>query len=195
MFKTSLLALALTFAVSAQAEVYKVDAAASTVHWKGTKKIGSFHDGNVAVKEGQVETNEKGEITGGNFVIDMTKITNLDLAADPDSQKKLVGHLSSADFFNVSKHPTSTFKITSVAKKGKGHVVKGDLTILGKTNPVEFPATIKTDATTATADAKFKIDRTKWDLKYGSGNFFKELTADKVINNDIEFDLKLVAKK
>ncbi|MES2770248.1 MAG: YceI family protein [Bdellovibrionota bacterium] len=189
------IALALAFAGQANAEVLKVDTTASNVEWKGTKKIGSFHAGNVAVKEGQVETNEKGDITGGNFVLDMTKITNTDLAADPDSQKKLVGHLSSPDFFNVASHPTSTFKITSVTKKGKEHLVKGDLTILGKTNPIEFPAKITTTATSATADAKVKIDRTKWDLKYGSGNFFKELTADKIINNDIELTLKLAAKK
>lgn len=125
----------------------------------------------------------------------MTKITNSDLAADPDSQKKLVGHLSSSDFFDVAKYPTSTFKITSVTKNGKNHIVKGDLTIKGKTQAVEFPAKIETTATSAKAEANMKIDRTKWDIKYGSGNFFKELTADKVINNDIEFVLKLVAKK
>lgn len=190
-----LIAAAMIFSIQANAGTLKIDPAASSVYWKGSKKIGSFHDGNVAVKEGQVETNDKGEIVGGSFVIDMTKITNLDLASDPAMQKKLVGHLSSADFFDVAKHPTSTFKITSVSKKGKGHVVKGDLTILGKTNPVEFPATITMTADGATANAKLKIDRTKWDLKYGSGNFFKELTADKIINNDVEFELKLVAKK
>lgn len=190
-----LLIAAMAFAVHANAEVLKLDTKASNIEWKGTKKIGSFHAGNVAVKDGQIETNEKNEITGGTITVDMTKITNTDLAADPDSQKKLVGHLSSADFFDVAKHPTATFKITSVTQKGKEHIVKGDLTIKGKTNPIEFPAKIETTATTAKAEANVKIDRTKWDIKYGSGNYFKELTADKIINNDLEFVLKLSAKK
>ena len=190
-----LFAAAIAFSMTAQAEVLKIDTKSSNVYWKGTKKIGSFHDGNVAVKEGQVETNEKGEIVGGTFVIDVKTISNLDLASDPAMQKKLVGHLSSADFFNVEKFPTSTFKVTSITKKGKDHVVKGDLTILGKTNQVEFPAKVTMVDGSATAEATLKIDRTKWDLKYGSGNFFKELTADKIINNEVEFKLKLVAKK
>jgi polyisoprenoid-binding protein YceI len=194
MFKL-LLTLALAFSFHANAEVYKVDTKASTITWKGTKKIGSFHEGNVSIKEGQIETNEKNEIVNGTFVADMTTISDLDLAADPEHQKKLVGHLSSPDFFDVKKYPTSTFKITSVTKKGKDHIVKGDLTMVGKTNPVEFPAKITNDANGWTGQGKLKVDRTKWDLKYGSGNYFKELTADKIINNDIEFDLKLVAKK
>src|SRR3989344_7299937 len=133
-----LLTLALTFTINVNAEVYKVDSTASTVNWRGTKKIGSFHDGKVSIKEGQVETNEKNELTSGNFVIDMTTISNSDLAADPKNQKKLVGHLSSPDFFDIKKYPTTTFKITSVTKKGKDHIVKGDLTMVGKTNTVEF---------------------------------------------------------
>lgn len=185
----------MTFALNVNAETLKLDTKASSIEWKGTKKIGNFHSGNVAVKDGQIDTNEKNEIIGGTVTVDMTKITNADLAADPDSQKKLVGHLSSADFFDVAKYPTATFKISSVTRKGKDHIVKGDLTIKGKTNPVEFPAKIETTATTATAGVKMKIDRTKWDIKYGSGNYFKELTADKIINNDIEFVLKLSAKK
>jgi len=190
-----LLIAAMAFAMNANAETLNVDSKASNIEWKGTKKIGSFHAGNVAVKDGKIDTNDKNEIIGGTITIDMTKISNSDLAADPDSQKKLVGHLSSPDFFDVAKYPTSTLKSTSVTKKSKEHNVKGDLTIKGKTNPVEFPANIETTSTSAKADATIKIDRTKWDIKYGSGSFFKELTADKIINNDLEFVLKLVAKK
>jgi polyisoprenoid-binding protein YceI len=191
--------LALAFAVStmdANAAAYKVDTKASKVDWKGTKKIGNFHSGKISLKDGQVQTNDKNELVGGNFVIDMTTITNDDLAADPDSQKKLVGHLSSADFFDVKKYPTSIFKITNVTKKtGNDYLLKGDLTIKDKTHSIEFPAEVKPTATGLKGEAKFKIDRTKWDVKFGSGNFFKELTADKIINNEIEFDLDIVANK
>lgn len=191
-----LLTLALGFALNANAATLKVDPASSTIQWTGSKKVGAVHTGKIAVKDGQVETNAKNEITSGSFTIDMTTIADEDLAKDPEHQKKLQGHLSSADFFNIEKFPTSTFKITSISKKGKGLVnITGDLTLVGKTNSISFPANVTTDAAGLKGEAKFKIDRTKWGLKYGSGNFFKELTADKIINNDIEFDLKLIAKK
>lgn len=195
MLKTSLIALVLMFSVGAHAVAYKVDTAKSTVYWKGTKKIGSFHDGNIAIKEGTLHTDTNGIPVSATVVIDMTKITNLDLAADPEMQKKLVGHLSSDDFFNVAKYPTAKFQSTSVTKQDDGYLVKGDLTIREKTNPIEFVAKITAATTQVTAEAKLKIDRTRWDVKYGSGNFFKELTADKIINNEIEFELKLVATK
>jgi polyisoprenoid-binding protein YceI len=189
------LLIALTFAMTANAETYKVDPKDSTVNWTGSKKIGAKHFGKISVKEGEIVTNEKNEPIGGNVVIDMTTISDQDMAGDPTNQKKLQGHLSSPDFFDVAKYPTSTFKITSISKKGKDHVVKGDLTMVGQTHPVEFPAKVTKDTLGWTGEGKIVIDRTKWNLKYGSGNFFKELAGDKIINNEIELDLKLVARK
>ncbi|MPS55505.1 YceI family protein [Alcaligenaceae bacterium SAGV3] len=63
------------------------------------------------------------------------------------------------------------------------------------THPIEFPAKVTVDKGVATGEAVVKIDRTKWGLKYGSGNFFKELAGDKIINDEFELTLKLVAKK
>lgn len=195
--KIILSALLVLAAVSAQAaDVYKIDTKASSVAWKGSKKMGSSHNGAIAVKEGDV-TVDKGQVKSANVVIDMATITNADLT-DPDYNKKLVGHLSTDDFFNVAKFPTSAFKITSVAPvaKSKDEVtVKGDLTIKGVTHPIEFPAKVTVGKDSVTGTAKVKVDRTKWGLKYGSGNIFKELTADKVINDEFELDLNLVAKK
>lgn len=195
MLKSVFAAFVVMMTVQAQAaDVYKIDAKSSTVSWKGTKKVGSFHVGGISVKEGDV-TVDKGQLTGGNVVIDMTTITNEDVK-DPEYNKKLVGHLSTEDFFNASKYPTSSFKVTSVTPKGKGEVVvKGELTMIGKTNPIEFPAKVTVDKGTVTGEANVKIDRTKWGLKYGSGNFFKELAGDKIINDEFELTLKLVAKK
>ena len=173
-----------------------VDTGKTSITWKGTKKLGSFHTGGIGVKEGKIETNAKGEITGGTIVIDMTTITNEDLKSDPKQQKRLVGHLSSADFFNVEKYPTATFKITGSEKKsGKTTLLKGDLTLLGVTQKVEVPATIQTSKNGLSGEATIQLDRTKWGLKYGSGNIFKELTADKIINDQIELKVKLETKK
>lgn len=195
MTKTILAALVFAFAVNANAESLKLDSKTSSVAWTGFKKIGSSHNGGMTVKEGQIETDKKGAITGGNVVIDMASMTNADVK-DPVDNKKLVGHLSSPDFFDVAKYPTSTFKITSVTKKaGNEYTVKGDFTMIGKTNPIEFPATITTDKGVTTGVAKVKIDRTKFGLKYGSGSFFKELAGDKIISDEFALDLKLVAAK
>ncbi|MFM6927293.1 MAG: YceI family protein [Bdellovibrio sp.] len=195
--RTIFAALVLVFAsVAGAADVYKIDAQASSVAWKGIKKTGSSHHGLIAVKDGEIQVDKKGTVTGGQINIDMAKISNEDLKDNPEYQKKLVGHLSNDDFFNVTKFPTSSFKLTSLTPKSKDEVlVKGELTMIGKTNPIEFPAKITTDKGVMTGEAVVKVDRTKWGLKYGSGNIFKELTADKIINDEFELTLKLVAKK
>lgn len=198
MLKPILATLVLLATVSVHAaDVYKINAKDSSVTWKGTKKMGSFHTGGISVKEGQVEVDKKNKVTSGSVSIDMATITNEDLKGSPDYQKKLVGHLSSEDFFNATKFPTSNFKIVSVAPtKNKDEVlVKGELTMIGKTNPIEFPAKITVANGVMTGEAQVKVDRTKWGLKYGSGNFFKELAGDKIINDDFELTLKLVANK
>ncbi len=182
---------------AAKVEAMKVDAAASVITWKATKKVMGGHDGTVAVKEGSVEVSAKNEVTAATIVADMTKIQNTDLASSPKDQAKLVGHLSSPDFFDVAKkgNETATFKLTKFTKKGDGYVATGELTMIGQTHPVEFPVTMKVDKGMASAEGSVKVDRTKWGLKYGSGDFFKELTADKIINNEFEIGFKLVAKK
>lgn len=196
----SLSVLALSFSsFSALAnETLQLDTTASKVGWKGTKKLGSAHNGDVKVQSGNVSFDKSGKLTGGSFVVDMKTITNEDLKDSPDYQKKLVGHLSSADFFDVEKYPTASFKITEVKpnKKSKNEVtITGDFTMIGKTHPVSFPAKITYTKGKAEGEAVVKVDRTKFGLKYGSGNFFKELTADKIISDEFELTLKLAAKK
>ena len=162
-----LAAVLTVFAAQAHADTYKVDAASSTVTWKATKKVKGGHNGTVAVKEGTVEVDKKNEVTAATVVADMTKIENLDMASSPDDAKKLVGHLSSPDFFDVAKYPTATFKLKKIEKKGTGHVAKGDLTFIGKTNPVEFPVTFKVDKGVATGEGTLVVKRDQWGLKYG----------------------------
>lgn len=196
--KTALVfALALAGA-TAFADTYKIDTAASQVYWKAGKKIGSFHDGVVGIKSGTVETDAKGKIKGANVVVDMKAIQNHDLKESPDYQKKLVGHLSSEDFFHVEKHPEASFKLTEIAPKAGSkdeYTVKGQLTMIGQTHPIEFPAKITNEKGTLRGSAKVQIERLKWGLKYGSGSIFKSLTADKIINDSFDLTLDLVAQK
>lgn len=182
------IAVGLMFVASvAAAETLKVDPKASKIEWVG-KKVTGQHNGTVNIKSGTV-TVDKGAITGGTFEIDMTSIAVLDL--EGDSNAKLTGHLKSDDFFGVEKYPTATFVITNV----KNGVVNGNLTIKEKTNPVSFTANmaISKGALTAKAD-DVKVDRTLYDVRYGSGKFFENL-GDKTIYDDFILDITLVAKK
>jgi polyisoprenoid-binding protein YceI len=151
----------------------------SKVTWKGYKVTGS-HEGTIAIQSGTLKF-EADVLVGGEFVIDMTSITNVDLQGE--YKDKLEGHLKSDDFFGVEKFPTATLVFKNVEVAGKNsYKVTGDLTIKGKTNPVTFDFSVYGSK----ANATLKIDRSKYDVKYGSSSFFDNL-KDKVIYD--EFDL------
>ncbi len=191
------LAIAAVFALSAfttveKTDVYKVNTDKSTVAWLG-KKVTGKHDGNIKLKEASLEV-KSGKLTGGKFVMDMASITNNDIS-DDEMRGKLVGHLKSDDFFGVEKHPTATFVIKSAEKKkGDEYLIKGDMTIKGKTQAIEFPAQVKVSGSTVTAEAKVVLDRSKYDVKYGSGSFFDNL-GDNMIYDDFELTIKVEASK
>jgi polyisoprenoid-binding protein YceI len=170
--------LTLSFtAISIEKKEIKTEA--SKVVWKGYKVTGS-HEGTIAIQSGNLVF-EADKLTGGEFVIDMTTINNTDL--DGGAKGKLEGHLKSDDFFGVESHPTAKLVFTNVTSSGKNaYTVTGDLTIKGKTNPVNFTMSIYGNKATAS----LKIDRTKYDVKYGSTSFFDGL-KDKAIYD--EFDL------
>jgi len=157
----------------------------STVEWVG-RKIGSSHDGNIHIKSGSLQL-ENGNITAVNIVMDMTTITNNDLK-NPGSNAKLVGHLKSDDFFGVDNYPTASFKLTrsSGFSNGKARLT-GDLTIKGKTESISFEVVRDGDAYLATID----IDRSKFDVRYGSDSFFDNL-GDRAIDDLFTLYVKLV---
>jgi polyisoprenoid-binding protein YceI len=151
----------------------------STVTWKGYKVTGS-HTGTIDLKEGSLEF-EGEKLIGGEFVVDMASLISTDL--EGEYKGKLEGHLKSDDFFGVESNPTSKLVFTSVEATGKNsYEVTGDLTIKGKTNPVTFDVSVYGSKATAT----LKVDRSQYDVKYGSGSFFDNL-GDKTIYD--EFDL------
>lgn len=174
------------------AQDYIIDSKASGLKWTGEKVTGK-HWGTVNIKDGGMT--KSGNNFSGNFTIDMTSIKVDDLK-DAETNGKLLGHLKSDDFFSVAKHNTSTFKLKGIKdykpkKDEKGnHWVTGDLTIKGITHEIGFPAEIKFDGKGFKADAKFTINRAKWDIRYGSGSFFDNL-GDKTIYDDIKFELSL----
>ncbi|WP_346321087.1 YceI family protein [Chitinophaga sp. YIM B06452] len=170
--------------------VYQVDNQQSKLTWTAKKVTGS-HAGAIAVSAGQLDI-DKNVLKGGSFTLDTRSITVTDIT-NADMNGKLVGHLKSDDFFSVEKHPTATFVITSATAKGGGNYdVTGNLTIKGITNPVSFPATVTVAGGQATAKATVTVDRTKFDIKYRSKNFFENL-GDKAIYDDFTLDVTLVA--
>ncbi len=181
----ALLLVASTFALFAQkSEITPYDA---VVKWTGNK-IGGSHNGEIKVKNGSLELKE-GNIVKGYVVIDMKSITDSDLKNEAYN-KKLVDHLISDDFFGVEKFPTATFTITKAGKFINGKAsVSGKLTIKGKTEPVSFEVSKLNNV----YSTQLKVDRSKFDVRYGSNSFFDNL-GDKAIDNIFILDIQVTAK-
>lgn len=191
MFVTMMLALSTTIAA---AQSYKVDTKGTTVKWIAEKEIGAGHAGNVAVKNGTLVF-DGDVIKSGEIVSDLNSMTVSDIPATDENNGKLVGHLKSPDFFNVAKNPEAKLVIKSSEKTKEGLKIKGDLTFNGKTNPIEFLAAVTKTGNAVTAKSDVIIDRTKWDLKYSSKNFFKDLAGDRIIKNEFKLVVDIKATK
>ncbi|MCB2408285.1 YceI family protein [Hymenobacter lucidus] len=179
------------------ATVYKVQPQLSTLGWVG-KKVTGQHSGTMQFKSGDVTVNGD-KITGGTFLVDMTSLKVTDIT-DADTNGKLVGHLRSDDFFSIEKNPTATFKITKIttikgaAADANNATITGNLTIKGITKPITFPAKIGVKNGVAAASGTATIDRTQFDIKYGSKSFFESI-GDKAIDNDFTLSFNVIAKQ
>jgi polyisoprenoid-binding protein YceI len=180
---------------------YNVDTAVSKVIWTGSKPTGS-HTGTVDVSSGSL-TVKDGNITAGNFVLDMTTISSTDL--EGDMKAGLEAHLKGQrkpeevdDFFNIVKFPTATFEITKVTQLVNDpeatHLVYGNLTIKETTKEIGIKANVGIqDGTIMVKTPEFSINRTEWGIKFMSKNFFDDL-KDNFINDDIQMSINLTAK-
>jgi len=176
------------------AKTYQLDTKKSKLTWTGSKVlVDSKHTGTVNIKSGQVEFGKDGPVSA-MVVVDMKTIKNDDLK-DPKYNQKLVGHLKSADFFDIEKHPEATLKVTSFKKQGPSNYdLTGDLTIKGKTKPVSFKATTASEkGGVSKISADLEFDRTDYDVRYGSGKFFQNL-GDKVISDKVQLKVELTGK-
>jgi polyisoprenoid-binding protein YceI len=165
---------------------FEIVSAQSNINWIG-RKVTGVHNGTINVKEGTLVLNG-GKLSQGKFIIDTTSIKILDVT-DPATNAQFAGHLASDDFFSSEKFPEATLEIISVLNNH----VNGDLTIKGITHPISFDAVINANNDTVTASGKIVIDRTKYDMKFRSGNFFKDL-GDNLIYNEFDLNVNIIAK-
>ena len=183
--KTMLVLMSITVSGNLSAQELKAETGKTEITWLG-KKVTGQHNGTMALKSGTM-TVENHAITSGKFVIDMTSMKNIDLT-DAETNGKLIGHLKSDDFFSVEKFSEATLVITEKAdfKDNVAHV-KGDLTIKGTTNPIEFDVKKEGNIYAAT----IIVNRAKYNVRYGSKSFFNDL-GDKVIYDNFEIGVSLV---
>lgn len=174
----SMMALAAAVLVAvpaAAAEKYALSGDNTKVEFIGTKPNGK-HVGGFKKLSGTVT------VTDGAVQIE-TEIDTTSLHSD-DRSGKLTQHLKSPDFFGVKDHPTAKFKTTKVEKKDTGYTVTGELTMIGKTKEVSFPAEIQA-GDTFVLKAEFKINRHDWGMSYGKG----------MIDDDVTIKVNVDAKK
>jgi polyisoprenoid-binding protein YceI len=168
-------------------EKMAADTSKTTLQWLGEKVTGQ-HTGTIKIQSGWLIWKDN-KIVSGEFIIDMNTIK------ESAGETRLEAHLRSDDFFSVAKFPTATLKITGSESFEKGSsVVKGKLTIKGITNPIEFKSNLQKKDDGLWFFSNITVDRTKYNVRYGSGTFFDNL-GDKVIYDEFKLKVALFVSK
>lgn len=171
---------------------YLLDIDKSSIAWAGEKRVGAKHRGTIDAQEGALVV-QNGEIIGGTVVVDMTTIVDLDLENETFN-KLLVDDLKSDNFFAVETYPTASFAISEVVLlegvDNATHRVTGTMTIKGIENVVSFAATLQPSQEGIRGTATLTLDRTRWDVRFGSGKFFDNL-GDELIEDEFTLPLDL----
>lgn len=147
---------------------------------------GTFHDFSANV-EADVTDLSSADI---EFVVDLSSIDTRNKDRD--------AHLSSADFFDVEKFPTMTFRSTNIKKKDEGEYdVTGDLTIHGITKPETFSLTFEGQAKDPWGNEKAgfsvtgTVNRTDYGLTWNSALE----TGGVLVGDKVKVNLQIEASK
>ena len=159
-----------------------IDTEKSYIKWRGTKLIGSAHEGTVKFKSGYLGFSQD-TLAGGAFIADMATIYNTDIPlSDPVPRKNLTKHLN--EDFETSKYPESSFIITHVMRLQSGkYEISGNLTIKGITHGITIEAEEEQNGYTA----QFVIDRFDWKIGE-SGSWLEK----KIVDAEIELEVYVV---
>ena len=182
-------------AIRPHTDSYKVNTDSSKLEWYA-EKVSGKHNGTIKLSSGEIHNNHGNY--SGNFVIDMNSIANSDIESQ-EHRTKLENHLKSPDFFDAKAFPKATFVLSSITplpqpKDGLTHAVKGMLTIKDKTNEITFNSAIRMQANMVFATGSAVVDRSKFDVKYGSKAFFEDI-GDKMIYDEFTLKFSIVAVK
>ncbi|OUW20199.1 MAG: hypothetical protein CBD21_05120 [bacterium TMED161] len=178
---------------------YKIDVDSSNIQWVGRKVTGA-HDGNIQILYGNVRSykdTDLSDVIRGDFVIDMTTITNTDIKNKKYSDY-LVEHLNDEDFFDVAHFSRATLKILDNSpfnsnENDYNNLFKAEITIKGITKLIEFPVEVKFIDDKAIAIGTIIIDRTLFGIKYKSKSYFD--MGDRFIYDDFELNFLIHANK
>lgn len=176
---------------------YQVSTTESIVNWEGRKpRIVGYKDiGTLMVKSGSFQV-EDGLPVSGEIILDMTTLTTTEVAKG--GPEGLTRHLKSEDFFSVENFPEASIKLLSaqpsLASSGTDGMydLETEITIKGITNKVILPVTVAQENNQAVISGHAELDRTLWDVRFGSGKFFENL-ADNVIDDNFGVDFRFVA--
>ncbi|WNI37988.1 YceI family protein [Chryseobacterium sp. SG20098] len=170
---------------------FKVNTENSTIDWIGRKVTGT-HNGTIGIKDGNFTFGE-GKPVSGKFIIDTRAIKILDIE-DTETNTQFANHLASDDFFNSEQFPEAYFEITHAEPGDENlYYAKGDLTIKGITHPIDTSLHIVKTENVAVLDTKIVVDRTKFNIKFRSSNFFTNL-GDTLIYNNFDLNIHFVAE-
>ena len=173
--------------------LYNVLEDSSQVLWECEWLGGAKHDGSVQLVSGSIDISETSDVNG-KFIVDLNSMKCFDLKNE-FTNKKLIGHLKSDDFFDVANYPNAVLELVS-GKNISGNEFKfnGNLTIKGRTHPVTFKGTVVEDNSSYDADLKLIFDRSKYDVRYRSASLFSDL-GDRIIADDVKLTVKAKFKR
>lgn len=163
-----------------------LDVESSSIAWTG-KAVGRGHTGTIRIKSGNLDL-EGGQLNSGELVIDMTTIK------DDGGSERLENHLRSKDFFDVQNFSEARIKTKEIEIIDEStYRVSADLEIKGISNPVEFTIAVSEEDGAVKLQTELSIDRSLWDVRYGSDSFFDNL-GDSAISDEIDYMVILVLK-
>jgi len=176
---------------------YAIDVEKSRLEWIG-RNLNNRHYGRIVIAGGELVVRNHLP-AGGRIALDMSSISDLDLQEDA-WRNLLTRHLKSEDFFAVARFPTATFVLSgweplAEAMPGSPNgTAAGLLTIKDVTRPVALPAQISAQEDgSVKIHASFEVDRTLWNVRYGSGKLYERLGMH-LVHDLIGIELFIVAK-
>jgi polyisoprenoid-binding protein YceI len=164
----------------------KFSATNSKFTWTGYGEVGNYAlSGTILLQNGiyKMKTDSLKEL---ELTLDMKSISS--------DNKDLQTHLRNADFFNVEMHPSARFVLSEglSLKANKGEA-KGILQIKEVSQPVSITFAYQPKNGKPVFEGKITVDRTLFNIKYGSKSFFDNL-GDQAIKNTFDVTFLLTVE-